>query len=84
MTEKSILLGEQDYELLRLLSHGAGNRKIAEALCKSAFTVRNHLSRLYKKIKVANRVQAVSWFNARQVGQSAQVQHAAASKDTSK
>ena len=64
-TEKPNHLGESDLELLRLLSGGAGNREIAEALCKSEFTVRNQLSRLYKKIDVANRAHAASWFHAR-------------------
>jgi DNA-binding CsgD family transcriptional regulator len=64
MKEKSDKLGETEYELLRLLSLGAGNRKIAQALCKSEFTVRNQLSHLYQKIKVANRAHAANWFAA--------------------
>ncbi len=50
-TEKPNHLGESDFELLRLQSGGAGNREIAEALCKSEFTVHNQLCRLCKKTR---------------------------------
>ncbi len=51
-------LTEREYEVLTLLADGFINRSIAEALYISEKTVKNHLSSIYRKIKVSGRVQA--------------------------
>ncbi len=51
-----------DQQLLNAVSIGASNKHIALMLSKSEFTVRNRLSRVYKKINVANRAHAAVWY----------------------
>ena len=51
-----------DQQLLDAVSIGASNKHIALMLSKSEFTIRNRLSRVYKKTNVANRAQAAVWY----------------------
>lgn len=51
-----------EHQLLHALSAGQCNKRIAQHLGKSEFTVRNQLVGLFKKIKVNNRTQAASWY----------------------
>lgn len=57
-----IELTRAEWQLLRALATGASNKQIARDLDKSDLTVRNQLHTLFGKIRVANRVQAVSWY----------------------
>ena len=59
---QSQALSHLDQQLLDAVSIGASNKHIALMLCKSEFTVRNRLSRVYKTINVANRAQAAVWY----------------------
>lgn len=59
---QSQALSPLDQELLSAVSIGASNKHIALMLSKSEFTIRNRLSRLYKKISVANRAHAAAWY----------------------
>jgi DNA-binding NarL/FixJ family response regulator len=52
-------LSAREQEIVRLLAEGLDNRQIADRLILSEKTVKNHLSRIYEKLKVANRTQAV-------------------------
>ncbi|HEV7923042.1 MAG TPA: alpha/beta fold hydrolase [Thermoanaerobaculia bacterium] len=52
-------LSPREREVLSLLSEGLANAQIGERLSISEKTVRNHLSRLYDKLGVWNRSQAV-------------------------
>jgi DNA-binding NarL/FixJ family response regulator len=52
-------LSRRELELMQLLAEGLDNRQIADRLVLSEKTVKNHLSRIYEKLKVANRTQAV-------------------------
>lgn len=52
-------LSAREQEIVALLAEGLDNRQIAERLVLSEKTVKNHLSRVYEKLKVANRTQAV-------------------------
>ncbi|WP_339278839.1 LuxR C-terminal-related transcriptional regulator [Paenibacillus sp. FSL W8-1187] len=52
-------LTEQELILLRHLADGAANREIADSLGLTPGTVRVYLSRLYAKLGVASRLQAV-------------------------
>jgi len=51
-------LSQRELDVLRLMADGKGNREIGEALFIEAGTVRNHVSRVLKKLDVDNRVQA--------------------------
>jgi DNA-binding NarL/FixJ family response regulator len=53
-------LSEREIEVVRLMAEGRSNRAIAEALVLSEATVKTHLVRIYRKLKVDNRAAAVS------------------------
>ncbi|WP_105969661.1 response regulator transcription factor [Streptomyces geranii] len=53
-------LSGREIEVVRLLAEGLGNRAIAEALFLSEATVKTHLVRVYRKLKVDNRAAAVT------------------------
>src|SRR5699024_10768483 len=53
------LYTKRECEVLQLLAEGQSNRKIAETLNISEKTVKNHVSSLFKKMKVNDRTQAV-------------------------
>jgi DNA-binding NarL/FixJ family response regulator len=55
------LLTERESQLARLIGQGWDNQRIAEELCLSEQTVRNYVSRLYGKIGVQTRAEAVVW-----------------------
>jgi DNA-binding NarL/FixJ family response regulator len=52
-------LSPREHEILSLLAQGKDNREIADILCNSEKTVKNHLTRIYEKLKVKNRTQAL-------------------------
>jgi DNA-binding NarL/FixJ family response regulator len=52
-------LTEREREVLRLLAQGQTNQEIAANLAISNKTVRNHLSNIFSKLQVADRVQAI-------------------------
>jgi len=54
-------LTDRERQLLGLLTEGRDNARIAEALYLSEQTVRNYLSRLYTKLGVHTRTEAVIW-----------------------
>jgi len=54
-------LSQRQIEILALVAVGATNDEIADRLCISHHTVKTHLYRIFKKIKVPNRVQAALW-----------------------
>lgn len=53
-------LTEREYEVLRLLSRGWRNREIAQHLCISERTVKNHVTNIITKLAVKSRTEAVS------------------------
>lgn len=53
-------LSHREIEVVRLLAEGRSNRAIAEVLYLSEATVKTHLVRVYRKLKVDNRAAAVS------------------------
>ena len=53
------LYTKRECEILQLLTNGQSNRQIAETLNISEKTVKNHVSSLFKKMKVNDRTQAV-------------------------
>lgn len=59
-------LTEREREVLQLLAQGQTNQEIAANLVISSKTVRNHLSNIFSKLQVADRVQAI--IRAREAG----------------
>ena len=53
-------LSTREMEVLDALCRGRTNLQIAEALEISAFTVKNHVQRIFRKIGVTNRTQAAA------------------------
>lgn len=51
-------LTKREYEVIRLISQGFNNKEIATELFISEKTVKNHVSNIFKKIKVTDRTQA--------------------------
>lgn len=52
-------LTEREFEILRLLARGMSNQEIGDKLTISIKTVRNHVSNIFSKLQVADRVQAI-------------------------
>jgi len=55
----ALLVSAREYEVLQLLDNGHSNKEIAEQLCVSLNTVKTHVARLYEKLDVSRRTQAV-------------------------
>ena len=53
-------LTEREREVMHWVAGGKTNPEIASILDISAFTVKNHMQRVFKKLEVTNRAQAVS------------------------
>lgn len=53
-------LSERETEIMRWVCAGKTNQEIGLILHISAFTVKNHLKRIFKKLDVRNRAQAVA------------------------
>lgn len=51
-------LTKREYEVLILIAEGLNNRGIADRLFISEKTVKNHISNIFKKLEVKDRVQA--------------------------
>jgi DNA-binding CsgD family transcriptional regulator len=54
-------LSAREMEILQLLAAGHSSREIAATLVVSVRTVENHLARLYAKLGVRGRVEAVAY-----------------------
>jgi DNA-binding NarL/FixJ family response regulator len=52
-------ISKREYEVLALLGTGMSNQEIANALFISQNTVKTHTSRLFEKLDVKNRTQAI-------------------------
>jgi DNA-binding NarL/FixJ family response regulator len=60
-------LTAREREVLNLLARGHSNREIAEELVITNKTVKNHLSRIYEKIGVHSRAEAIAlWLGVRE------------------
>lgn len=56
-------LSPRETEIMKLVAQGLENREIASRLYLSEKTIQNHLTRIYEKLKVSNRTQAVNVCN---------------------
>jgi len=54
-------LTERESQIMRLITQGWDNARIAEELSLSEQTIRNYVSHLYRKIGVQTRAEAVVW-----------------------
>src|SRR5438105_29424 len=52
-------LSERELQVLQLLAYGASNQEIAQELVIAIDTVKRHVSHIFSKLGVQNRVQAV-------------------------
>jgi DNA-binding NarL/FixJ family response regulator len=55
------LLTGRELQVLRCIAAGNSNREVGEILAISENTVKNHLRRTLEKLRLQNRVQAVTW-----------------------
>jgi DNA-binding NarL/FixJ family response regulator len=58
-TREDCPLSDRELEVLRLVAAGMVVKQVAVELGLSASTVRNHLNRIYKRLEVYDRAQAV-------------------------
>ncbi len=56
---RSLGLSPRECEILELLASGASNKEIARTLSISPNTVKTHAARIYEKLEVEKRMQAV-------------------------
>lgn len=56
-------LTERQREILRLLQQGLDNQSIARRIGVSVKTIENHLTRLYRRLHVQSRLEAVKYVN---------------------
>ncbi len=54
------VLSERELSVLRELTHGRSTREVAEALHLSEETIRTHLKRIFRKLDVRDRAEAVA------------------------
>lgn len=53
------ILTSKETEVLQMVAKGASNKQIADKMFVKEVTVKTHLNSIFKKLKVANRTQAV-------------------------
>lgn len=56
------VLSEREAEIMKWVAMGKTNGEIGSILNVSSFTIKNHMQRIFKKLDVFNRAQAVSTF----------------------
>lgn len=54
----------REREILQLIQHGQSNKEIADRLCISEHTVRNHRSNLFEKTKARNVIELLNYAKA--------------------
>ncbi len=59
MSNNAILLTNRESEVLALILEGKSSRDVATALFCSKRTIDFHLARIYEKLAVGNRIQAM-------------------------
>jgi len=55
----SASLSPREREIVKWLAHGLSNKEIGARLSISPFTARNHLARIFEKLRVRSRTEAV-------------------------
>ncbi len=62
----SLGISDREFEVLELIANGRSNKEIAARLGVSPNTIKTHVARLYEKLEVSRRIQAVQ--KARDLG----------------
>lgn len=62
---RQVWLTEREVEILEWVALGKTNGEIGGILNLSSFTIKNHMQRIFKKLDVFNRAQAVAVFRSR-------------------
>lgn len=57
--EEGETLTEREMDILKLITQGMSNKEIAVDLCISEKTVKNHITNIFRKLRVEDRTQAV-------------------------
>lgn len=57
---KKLPISAREYEILRLLSEGFYYKEIAEKLFITTGTVKQHIHKIYEKLEVSNRTEAIN------------------------
>ena len=60
---ETVEISSREVAILKLLGKGFSNERISKETGISVNTVKFHLKKIYKKLKVINRVQAINKFN---------------------
>jgi DNA-binding NarL/FixJ family response regulator len=55
------VLGDREFQILKLLARGLNNKEIADLLYISHHTVGVHIASIFHKLKVNSRIKAVTW-----------------------
>jgi DNA-binding CsgD family transcriptional regulator len=76
-------LSAREWEVAKLVAHGAKNREIAERLVLAQRTINSHLERIYRRLEISNRAQLASWVTRRTAETSNAVDRAAIVAETS-
>jgi NarL family two-component system response regulator LiaR len=69
--DPSVHLTQRESDVLRILAQGASNAEIARQLQLGEKTVRNYVSRLYRKLDLSNRTQLSSYLAHADIGSGA-------------
>lgn len=64
--QQTLRISEREFEVLELLAAGKSNKEIAGRLNVSPNTVKTHIARLYEKLEVSRRTEAI--LRARELG----------------
>lgn len=54
------VLSQREYEVLKLIAEGLTNKEIATNLFVSINTVKSHIQKIFEKLEVQNRTQAIA------------------------
>lgn len=70
--QEPTILSDREIEILRWIAEGWSNRQIADHLCLSPHTVKNHVHNILKKLRVQRRLEAIKYAAERQWWQQSQ------------
>ncbi|MEW9671518.1 EAL domain-containing protein [Ammoniphilus sp. 3BR4] len=60
LTQETFSLSNREFEVFKLIVNGLSNKEISEALFISEHTVKNHITRIFQKLNVNDRLQAMA------------------------
>jgi DNA-binding NarL/FixJ family response regulator len=66
-TESENVLSEREKEVLELLAKGFRNKEVADKLFISVSTVKSHVHKIYEKLHVSSRIEAVNKVNGKKI-----------------